>query len=284
MLRQSTISQLTMNFPLCVLPLVALLTLASSAQVAVFDRGLTAPTLGDGDTGFTGETTDRWGWDAGEGFTQTFTVPTSGIIHSIFMGYNAFDDGETISIELSINGEVIASEMILDGDDFSGTAATDGNFGEFYWMEFDLSAVNHPVEAGLNSFTMKATADTGESWPLAPRYISPDSYGGGELTLDFAGRTGIDLAFAVTVDTDAPAELQVTSTAFDDEGNFVIAFTGESETEYEVMKSQELSDASFVSLGASLVVTTDGSGAGLVTVPASEAAEEASFFRVEKRP
>lgn len=169
------------------------------AAVVVTDNGSTAPTIGAGDTGYTGATNNRWGWDSGEGFTQSFTVSASGIVQSIFVGYNAFDDGETITLDLAVNGSPVETGIVLNGDNFSGSSVTDNNFGEFYWMEFDLSSEGVPVTAGLNNFTLTATADTGTSWALAPRYTdNAGAYPDGALSLDFAPVSG-DIAFAVTV-------------------------------------------------------------------------------------
>ena len=180
---------------------VACTSLATQAAVITSDNGLAAPTLGANDTGYAGVTNQRFGWDSGEGFTQSFTVPEAGFIGSIYLGYNAFNDGETITLDLSVNGNLVESGIFLNGDDFSGDSGTDSNTGPFYWMEFDLSSEAVPVTAGLNSFSFLATADTGASWALAPRYAKDsDPYAGGV----FSGLAGVsggndDLAFAVTV-------------------------------------------------------------------------------------
>jgi hypothetical protein len=266
------------------LPVFLLSAVSSPAQIVVRDRGLTAPALEAGGTGFTGDTGDRWGWDAGEGFTQTFTLPEAGTIQSIFIGYNAFDDGETVTLELLVNDSVVGDEILLNGDDFSGSSATDDNQGPFYWMEFDLSSENVLGMAGLNSFTMRATADTGESWPLAPRYVAPSGYEEGELSLDFAGRIDIDLAFAVTLETDNPVGLQVREIAFDNSGALIMTFAGKSDTTYEITKSGNLEGGSFAALASPLTVTTNESGVGSATVPASEASEASAYFRLEERP
>ena len=181
--------------------LAAFSTGLSQAAVVVADSGTTTPIIGASDTGYTGTTANRFGWDAGEGLTQTFTVPTEGTVQSIFMGYNAFNDGETITLDLLVNGNLVESGLVLNGDNFSGDSSSDDNTQVFYWMEFDLSAENVSVTSGTNSFTLNATADTGDSWALAPRYNNADPYDGGELSLDFAGLSDpSDLAFGVTVD------------------------------------------------------------------------------------
>ena len=173
-------------------------TALAPAAITVTDSGLTAPTIGASDTGYTGVTTNRWGWDSGEGFTQTFTLGDSGVLQSIFVGYNGFDDSDTITLDLLVNGNAIENGIFLDGANFSGNASSDDNNGVFYWMEFDLSSENIPVDAGLNSFTLNATANTGTSWALAPRYNATTSvYTGGALSLNFSNTTG-DMAFAVT--------------------------------------------------------------------------------------
>lgn len=170
-------------------------TFATQAAVVVTDNGLTAPTIGVDDTGYLGITDSRFGWND-ETFTQTFTAPTAGTIESIFLGYNAFEDGDTITLTLSVNGTEVESGIVLNGDNFSGIG-TDGNTGPDYWMEFDLSSESVAVTAGSNSFTMSATANTGFSWALAPRFNDEStSYAGGDLS--GLPNTG-DFAFAVTV-------------------------------------------------------------------------------------
>jgi hypothetical protein len=169
---------------------------SAQAAVVVTDNGTTVPTIGANDTGFTGTTNQRFGWDT-ETFTQSFTASNSGTIGTIYLGYNAFDNGDTLTMTLSVNGDVVQSGLVLDGNNFSGNAATDNNAGQFYWMRFDLSAENVAVTAGSNNFTMTATGFTGVSWALALRYNSvTTSYTGGALT--GLSNTG-DLAFVVTV-------------------------------------------------------------------------------------
>jgi hypothetical protein len=186
--------KITQVFLLIILP-----ASLAPAAVVVTDNGQTAPIIGGTDTGYTGSTNSRWGWDAGEGFSQSFTISGDGVVQSIFLGYNGFDDGETITLDLLVNGSVVENGIVLSGDNFSGSSATDNNDGVFYWMEFDLSSENVPVSAGLNTFTMNATANTGTNWALAPRYANDtDAYPEGAMSLDFAG-TGGDVAFAVTV-------------------------------------------------------------------------------------
>ena len=167
----------------------------SFGLVTVTDHGLTTPTLTADDTGFTGTSNQRFGWDV-ESFSQSFTLADAGTLGSIYLGYNAFEDGDTLTFDLFVNDDLVQGGIVLDGNNFSG-AAGDNNDGPFYWMEFDLSSLNVPLEAGTNSFKMTATANTGNSWALAPRYhLSASSYPGGEL--GGLPTTG-DLAFAVTV-------------------------------------------------------------------------------------
>ena len=183
-------------------------TTSANAAVTVTDNGLTVPTIGADDTGYTGTTNQRFGWDTGEGFTQSFTVPTAGTIGSIYLGYNAFDNGDTITLDLSVNGSFVQT-VVLDGDNFSGIASgpgADGNGGENYWMEFDLSGENVAVVTGAaaNSFTLLATANTGDSWAFAPRLNqNGNPYSGGGLSQPTGSTynppTNSDMAFVVTV-------------------------------------------------------------------------------------
>jgi opacity protein-like surface antigen len=176
----------------------AVSTSAAQAAVVVTDNGLTAPTIGANDTGYTGTTNQRWGWDT-EAITQSFTIANAGTIESIYVGYNAFENGDTITMTLSVNGTEVQSGILLDGDNFSG-ATTDGNDDPFYWLEFDLSSENVAVAAGLNNFTLAATATgaTNNSWALAGRYSNSNPYSGGALSGLPTGFAS-DLAFAVTV-------------------------------------------------------------------------------------
>ena len=199
MFHQSTFS--FRNLGRNALPIALLLSGAATAQVTVTDHGLTAPTLGANDTGYTGTTDQRFGWDT-ETVGQTFTVPNAGTIGAIYLGYNAFENGDTITLNLLVNGNTVATGLVLDGNNFSGVS-TDGNGGPFYWMKFDLSAENVPVTAGLNSFSMTATANSGVSWALAPNYkAGGDLYSGGAMSLNTPIPGGSDLKFAVTVQVD----------------------------------------------------------------------------------
>ena len=168
------------------------------SQVTVTDNGATAPTIGASDTGYTGTTNARWGWDSGEGFTQTFTSPITGAIDAIYIAYNGFNDGETLTLDLLVNGSSVATGILLDGNNFSGDTGSDGQSSPSYWMKFDLTSANVPVTAGSNSFTMNATADTGDSWAFAPMYNNTNPYAGGALDLSFSIAGG-DMGFAVII-------------------------------------------------------------------------------------
>ncbi|BCX47275.1 hypothetical protein HAHE_11830 [Haloferula helveola] len=170
------------------------------AAVVVTDNASVTPTIGLNDTGYTGATANRFGWDAGESLTQSFTVPSAGFIDAIYIAYNGFDDGETLTLDLSVNGNLIASGILLDGNNFSGDSGSDGNASPKYWMKFDLSTESVPVTAGSNNFSMTATADTGTSWAFAPMYsLNNDVYAGGTLSGSLFPGGNDDLGFAVTV-------------------------------------------------------------------------------------
>jgi len=187
------------------LPL-ALLLGTSTQAVVVTDSGLTAPTFGSSGTGYLGPTDARFGWD-NETVTQTFTLASAGTLDSFFMGYNAFEDGDTITLDISINGSSVATGLVLDGDNFSGTGS-DNNNGPNYWMQFDFSSENISLNAGLNTIVFDATANGGNSWALAPRYWNAGGSGSGDGNyiggvLTASGNPGFDgpedLAFAVTI-------------------------------------------------------------------------------------
>jgi hypothetical protein len=187
-----------------------LTAISADAAVIVTDNGLTAPTLGANDTGLVTPSTgnNRIGWDT-ETLMQTFTVPTAGTIKSIFLGYNAFDNGETITLNLTVNGNPVQTGIVLNGDNFSGTSASDGNGGPFYWMEFDLSEENISVIAGLNSFELDPTTFSpggAASWPLAARQSTSNLYSDGALSVNGSAGSG-DLFFAVTVVPEPSAAL-----------------------------------------------------------------------------
>ena len=179
--------------------ITALAVGGAQAVVTVTDMGLTAPTIGAADTGYTGATNQRFGWDI-EVLAHTFAVSGAGTIDAIYFGYNAFENGDTITLNLSVNGLSVTTGILLNGDNFSGVGG-DNNNGPLYWMKFDLSSENVSVNAGANSFTMTPTANTGNSWALAPRYSSENPLADAQLSLDgsppFSGNS--DMAFAVTV-------------------------------------------------------------------------------------
>lgn len=62
-------------------------------------------------------------------------------------------------------------------------------------------------------------------------------------------------------------------------GDFIINFTGNPNTTYQVKKSTTLS--AFVELDPAVTVTTDATGVGVATVPASQLTGAQGFFRIE---
>jgi hypothetical protein len=171
---------------------------ATLEQVTVTDNGTNAPTIGVFDTGHTTPSNNRFSWDSGDTLGQSFTIPRAGNIKSIYIGYNAFDDGDDLTVTLSVNGTEVQAGILLNGNNFSGTEATDDNDGPFYWMELDLSSLNVVVNAGLNSFEMVATAGTEATgdYPVAGRLDNSADYIDGAGT---GGAGGKDAIFAVTV-------------------------------------------------------------------------------------
>jgi hypothetical protein len=183
-----------------ILTILGMASLGAQAAVTVTDQGLTAPTIGTNDTGYTGTLNQRFGWDT-ETMKQTFSAPVAGTVEAIYIAYNGFADTDSITLDLSINGTTVATGIVLNGNDFSG-ATSDNNNGPFYWMKFDLSGENVTVNAGAgNDFTMAATANSGNSWALAPCYNTNNPYADGQLSLNgtptFSGNG--DLGFVVAV-------------------------------------------------------------------------------------
>jgi hypothetical protein len=89
--------------------------------------------------------------------------------------------------------------------------------------------------------------------------------------------------FSVTEVPAPPAVGPVITDAVVNASNeFVIDFTGAPSTSYEVKKSIDLS--TFDPLTVPLIESTDGSGTGQATVPASEMAGPRQFFRLEDTP
>jgi hypothetical protein len=127
------------------------------------------------------------------------TVANAGIIDSIYIGYNGFDDTDDTALELSVNGEVVASGIFLDGSNFRGDQGSDNNTSPVYWMQLDLSGDPVAVSAGLNNFSLTATAESeggGTTWIFAPMRNTDNPYAGGQGTgLASSG----DSLFAVTV-------------------------------------------------------------------------------------
>ena len=75
--------------------------------------------------------------------------------------------------------------------------------------------------------------------------------------------------------------LETTSADFNASGDFVIEFIGSPNTSYQVTKSATLE--TFVPLTPALVTTTDASGNGVATIPASEASDSKEFYRIESQ-
>jgi len=180
---------------------IVLLT-SLSAQAALIvttsNNGTTAPSLGANDTGYTGAANQRFGWDNGESLGQTFTLANPGIIDSIFIGYNAFDSSDSITLELSVNNVVVASGIVLNGSNFSGLPS-DNNSAPVYWMQFQFSGDPVAVNAGTNNFSFTATAETelgGSAFIFAPMRNTNNLYAGGQIT---GTATNGDALFAVTV-------------------------------------------------------------------------------------
>jgi hypothetical protein len=76
--------------------------------------------------------------------------------------------------------------------------------------------------------------------------------------------------------------LVVTAVSRDGSGNFIIDFTGEPDTTYNVTKSPDLTTP-FGPLTIPLTATTDGAGVGQATVPSAEASETREFYRIESQ-
>lgn len=74
---------------------------------------------------------------------------------------------------------------------------------------------------------------------------------------------------------------KITSANFAAGGNYVIQFTGAANTAYRVTKSTMLDTGSFAAMVPPVTATTDGSGAGTATVPATHASGPRGFYRLE---
>jgi hypothetical protein len=74
--------------------------------------------------------------------------------------------------------------------------------------------------------------------------------------------------------------LVVTAVTRDGSGNFIIDFTGEPSTTYNVTKSPDLTTP-FGPLTTPLTATTNAGGIGQATLPAAEASEAKEFYRIE---
>ncbi len=98
---------------------------------------------------------------------------------------------------------------------------------------------------------------------------------------DDDGFTNEEEETAGTSPVPATAALEVTSVNFTPGGDFIIQFTGEPGTTYQITKSADLDG--FVPLTPPVTATTDGAGQGGATVPAAEASEDAEFYRVESQ-
>ena len=98
----------------------------------------------------------------------------------------------------------------------------------------------------------------------------------------FVGDSGSFHLYGLTneVTSEPSAGLVVTSVSRNQLGNNVINFTGEPNTLYTVTKSPNLA-AAFGPLTIPLTATTNASGIGQATVPASEASESKEFYRIE---
>jgi len=193
---------------------------SATAQVAVSDSGTTTPTIGANDAGFIGDVIDtetndgtttifdnwttgpagdgaRFGFNDGENFGQSFEFGSVAQVQSIFVAYNQFRNGQTITVDLDFNGVSVATGLLLDGNNFS--SANPG----LSWMEFDISSQNIQTVIGTNDFLLTATADSGpESFAFAPIYSRDgDYYADGAMTASFTSGglpNGSDLGFVVT--------------------------------------------------------------------------------------
>ena len=188
----------------------ALCFVVGNANADVIDNGTTIP------TGFaTGHVNavapdaaplnSRFGWDAGEEFGQSFTIDTPILLDSIYFAYNGFDDlsssGDfTFSVDVGNDGtDEFTENITLFASDFSGNSATDSNSGPTYWAQWDVSAENLFLGAGVHSFNISLDSTTDAvSWLLAPlNQLSGDGYTGGAATGVISG-PGRDAGFAVT--------------------------------------------------------------------------------------
>ncbi|MES2659064.1 MAG: LamG-like jellyroll fold domain-containing protein [Verrucomicrobiota bacterium] len=90
---------------------------------------------------------------------------------------------------------------------------------------------------------------------------------------------GISNELEETAGTEPSALPKVTSVNFVFGGDYVIHFTGNPNTTYRVTKSETL--PGFAEMVPPVTATTNGSGVGIATVPASQAAGPQGFYRLE---
>ena len=148
------------------------------------------------------ETTDqRFGLDAGESMTQTFTLTDPIELKSIFIAYNDYRAGEVIKITLDYgnDGSVdydsgdIAVSGLTAGADASTPRTVPRN-----WLEFDMRAEGVTLPKGVTKFTLLGVSeDAGStSFMFAPQYdITPSGYAGGSMII---GTTTGDAGFGIT--------------------------------------------------------------------------------------
>jgi len=116
-------------------------------------------------------------------------------LSSIFLAYNEFEDTDSITITLNVNGSDVATGLFLKGSDCSQNTSPG-----IAWMKFDLSSANVTGIAGSNSFTITATDQTGSGFAFAPLYArDEDYYAGGALSGSGIGALppGADLGFVI---------------------------------------------------------------------------------------
>ncbi len=173
---------------------------AFGQTVTVTDHGETAPV--DFTVGYTGPMTNRFGFDEGESYGQTFTLDEEGMLQSIHIGYNDFQSGYSGTFKLIVDAgndgtPELEQEVTLNGDDFSGERDAT-NKGPLFWMEWDVSEFGIILPAGPSSFTFEMVSENHPKWLLAPCYkLGTNPYPDGRATGILGGNAGNDADFAI---------------------------------------------------------------------------------------
>lgn len=198
-----------------------------------------------------------YGATGNPGVTQTYVLSglTVGQSYKLKLFVRTWDtEGSGRPIDLTFtNGETVEQPFGAILTDRPGIVLNNGNNQSAFYISYTYvaEATDLIIDAGIHTSAIAASGSY-HMYGLSNEVVGPPS-----------------------------TDLKITSVTRTPTGDIVINFTGAADTQYDVTKSPDLSTA-FGPLTTPLTATTNSSGIGQATIPASEASETKEFYRIEE--